>query len=144
MMLMSLCRPSKSSSRHPHCLAGFSHWFPYSLVALLSHSFFPVPQGRQICSWLLSTIPPHCSAQSRGWEFLVFPCLHPSRCFLCGPSSLCCAEAVQSALSSSGGLVCLWCLPVSPFGPSLSPLLKPYCLINVPHHAVCLWCVPAL
>lgn len=51
-----------------------------------------------------------------GVSFLSLPCLRLSFCPLCGPSTLCCTEAVQSILSSLGGIavcagmdfLCLW------------------------------------
>lgn len=72
---------------------------------VLTHSFFSALQGGHICLW--SFIPPHCSSQPRlGWEHSI-PTGPSFFHLLCGPSILCCTEAVQSAFSSSSGEIAL-------------------------------------
>lgn len=85
------------------------------LVALVNHSFFfffPLLLDKGICSWSLCTNPPHCHLHC--WEW-AFPLLQYLFCpaVLLSFSLYLCSEAVQSPLSSLGGIVVfhiIWCV----------------------------------
>lgn len=67
-------------------------------LTFLNCSFFIIFQGGPICSSLLSTDPPCCSSQHRGWGFHLLLCFHLSCHSLCGLSILCYIEAIQTVL----------------------------------------------
>lgn len=50
--------------------AGVQAWFLSIPADLSNYSAFSAPQGRGICSWPLSTVPPHCAS-------LCYLVLHP-------------------------------------------------------------------
>lgn len=68
---------------------------------------FPVPHSRWICSWSLSVIPPYCQIAALGGVCvgeLAFVTMSPSLLPF-SIWSLCCADAVQTALSSFSGRI---------------------------------------
>lgn len=64
-------------------------------------AFFSVPQDRQICSSPLSSTLPTAFQRVVGGSSLTYH-VFLSPAILC--VVICCAQAVQSALSSSGGI----------------------------------------